>query len=332
MLPPFTTAGGVPGGVPGEFRVDAAPRPTSPSRCGSALHPTESGSASRETKAHDFYFARRASLCRTSHSHGLNTHLFVTKQSRPQRSDKPQPKRGCQLNPIETARSTGWLAAQSPDFQRDLLSRCLLRSYQRDQAVCRYGDPCPGVFALVSGTLKLELPLLGEFKTASTKTPVCWFGQAACLRRSSFLVSLTAATSVTLIFLPVADFEALIRNADYCRSFALLTVDHYEEAIQAIAPLLLNDARTKVITRLAQLAIQSGDKGPALLRVSHSDIAEMCGVSRSTAAATLADLESSGLVQVGYRQITVADPERLLNDLQNDSAFRPRSASARAQF
>lgn len=217
------------------------------------------------------------------------------------------------MDVFEIARSKGWLAEQPEDSQKAILSRCIVRHYSSGEAVTRYGDPSDGVYALIKGILKLELALQDDFRLAASKHPVCWFGQAACLRKKSFLVSLTASTPVTLLFLPIAEFESLLENARFCRSFALLTVDHYEEAIQAIAPLLINDTKSKVITRLAQLALHSGHELPAVLRISQADLAEMCGVSRSTTFSICNELQELGLIKTGYRQIEVKDPEALLN-------------------
>lgn len=217
------------------------------------------------------------------------------------------------MHPHEIARTSGWLSAQPTAFQKDFLSRCLIRKFQKDQSICNVGDPYTGVFGLVDGSIKLELPLQDDFRMAASKQPVCWFGQAACFRRTSFLVSITAASPSTLLYLPYSDFERLVENAAYCRSFALLTVDHYEEAIQALAPLLVNDAHSKVVIRLAQLAIQSGNSRPAVLNISHSDLAEMSGVGRATVFKIASRLEESGLIKQNYRKISISDPEALLN-------------------
>jgi len=216
------------------------------------------------------------------------------------------------MDAFEIARSQGWLAEQPRDFQDALLSRCLVKRFAKNEAVCRVGDPYNGVYALVEGVLRLELAMPDDFRIASTKQPVCWFGQAACLRKKNFLVSLTANTPVTLVFLPFHEFDRLIEKAAYCKSFALLTVDHYDEAIQALAPLLVCDAQSKVAGRLAQLASQAGPQRPAVLHVAQSDLAEMCGLARVTVFGVLAQLEKRGLIETGYRRITVPDPEALI--------------------
>lgn len=216
------------------------------------------------------------------------------------------------MNAFKIARAQGWLASQPRQFQDELLSLCSVRHFDRNETICHVGDPYAGVFGLVDGVLRLELAMPDDFKIASTKQPVCWFGQAACFRKKAFLVTLTATTPVTVIFLPHLQFERLIQNADYCKSFALLTVDHYEEAIQALTPLLVSDAHTRVSVRLAQLADQAGPERPAVLHVTQSDLAAMCGIGRHTVISVLSRLEKRGLIKTSYRRITVFDPVALL--------------------
>ena len=216
------------------------------------------------------------------------------------------------MNAFNIARAHGWLADQPKTFQDDLLSLCSVRHFAKNETICHVGQPYAGVYALVEGVLRLEIAMPDDFRIASTKQPVCWFGQAACFRKKTFLVTLTATTPVTVLFLPHFQFDKLIENADYCKSFALLTVDHYEEAIQALAPLLVSDAHSKVSARLAQLADQSGHQRPAVLHITQSDLAEMCGIGRPTVIAVLSRLEKKGLIETSYRRITVFDPEALV--------------------
>jgi CRP/FNR family transcriptional regulator, cyclic AMP receptor protein len=192
------------------------------------------------------------------------------------------------------------------------LSNCVVRTYARHEAICRSGDPYDGVYALVDGALRLELTAPDHIQVASVKQPVCWFGQVACLRKSTYVVSLTATTPVTLLFLPYRKFDRLIEDASYCKSFALLTLDHFEEATQALVRVLADDVDTRVAGRLALLVEQSGPERPAVLQTTQSELAEMCGLSRPTVHGVLTRLENRGLLKVGYRKITIMDSDALL--------------------
>ena len=214
---------------------------------------------------------------------------------------------------IEAARSSGWLSEQPAEFQEELLARCRLRSYREKEALYQVGDPCIGVFALVSGVVRIEFATGGgDYRIAAVKQPICWLGNAASLRRSGYYVTATASTPVTALHLPHNEFERLIENPAYCRSFAVLTVDQFSEAVQVIGQLLVGDVESRVAARLALLAEHSVDKRPVVVPVTQSDLAEMCGLSRPTVQQVLSTLEKRGLIRPGYRRIEVLEPEELV--------------------
>lgn len=215
---------------------------------------------------------------------------------------------------LDAARSAGWLAGQSSAFQEDLLSHCLLRHYGEKETICNVGDPHHGIYALVNGVLRVELSTIGEdYRIASVKQPVFWFGEAASLARGSFYVTITAATPVSLLFLPHHDFERLIETAAHCRAFSALLIEHFNEASQMITQLLEGDVETRIAARLALLAQRSGPHQPHAIPVTQSDLAEMCGLSRPTVQQVLSNLEMRGLIRARYRRIEVIDRDALVN-------------------
>lgn len=220
---------------------------------------------------------------------------------------------------LDVARSAGWLSGQSAAFQEELLSRCLLRSYSDKETVCNIGDPHNGIYALVEGVLRVELSTLGQdYRIASVKQPVFWFGEGASLARTSFYVTITAATPATLLFLPHHDFERLIETPAYCRAFAVLAIEHFTEASQVIAQLLEGDVEARVAARLALLAERSGPQQPPIVPVTQADLAEMCGLSRPTVQQVLSGLEKRGLIRAGYRRIEVINLDALMSRPKTD--------------
>lgn len=215
---------------------------------------------------------------------------------------------------VDLARATGWLSEQPAAFQDDLLSRCHLRTYREKETLYHVGDPFNGVFGLVSGAIRIEFAAAGgEYKIASVKQPVFWFGQGASLRRGGYSVTVVAANPVAVLYLTHQDFERLIEVSSYCRAFALLTMDHFEQTLQVLGQLLIGDVEQKIALRLALLAERSDQKQPVVVPVTQADLAEMCGLSRPTVQQVLANLEKRGLIKPGYRRIEILDPEKLVS-------------------
>jgi len=218
---------------------------------------------------------------------------------------------------MAVARETGWLSRQPPAFQQDLLSRTVLRTFGKNEVICSVGDPYEGVHALVSGLLKVEmLAPVEDYRIVTVKQSVFWFGQGASIVRGPHLATVTATAPAATLFLPQAEFEKLVESAAWCRAFAAMSVEHFDEASQVIGQLLVSDVENKVAARLALLAERSGPQRPAAVAVSQADLAEMCGLSRPTVQQILSGLEARGLVRCGYRRIEIDNPELLARSTQ----------------
>lgn len=215
------------------------------------------------------------------------------------------------------ARASGWLSQQPEDFQTELVARSNLRIFSKGETLCHTGDPYDGVYGVVRGVVRIEFSTIGNtYRIAAVKQPVFWFGQGACFRKGGFYSTITATTPVSALFLPPHEFDRLIESPAHCKAFALLTLDHLEEATQVLGQLLVGDVEHRVAARLALLAERSGPQRPAVLQITQFDLAEMCGLSRPTVQQILSNLEQRGLIKPGYRRIEVPNPEALVGGIE----------------
>ncbi len=234
----------------------------------------------------------------------------------------------------EIARSSGWLSRQTAELQDDLVAHTQLRRFAKGETIYSFGDPYTGVHVLVEGIVKVEMSTPGDdYRIASVRQPALWFGQGASITRGTHLVTITANTEAATLFLPQHEFERLIENAAYCRAFAAMTVEHFEEASRMIGQLLVSNVEHKVAARLAMLAERCSPPLPAVLTLSQAELAEMCGISRVTAQQILSSLESRGLIKSGYRRIEIDDPERLTRTpaLAEVTAYSSYPSSAKSK-
>lgn len=213
---------------------------------------------------------------------------------------------------IEIAKGSGWLSRQSTALQDDLTARSVLRQFAKGKTIYSVGDLYEGIHVLVDGIIKVELSTpRDDYRIATVKQSTFWFGQGASITRGTHLVTITANTDASTLFLPQQEFERLVENPIYCRAFAVMTLEHFEEASRIIGQLLVSDIENRVAARLAMLAERSGTKRPAVLTVRQIELAEMCGVSRATVLQILGSLERRGLIRLGYRRIEINNPDDL---------------------
>lgn len=203
--------------------------------------------------------------------------------------------------------TTGWLSRQSECFRTEVLKRSLLRQHREGKVLYDVGDEASGIFGLVEGVLEVQLPN-GHLGTVAT--PGYWVGDAAAFSRGTRRNAIIAKSPVWIYYLPLYEFESLITNPEYCRSFAILTVEHYEEVLRVVASIMTGDVVARVSGRLLEL-LSVMHCGVRKLDVTQSDLASMCGLTRQTVNKVLRRLTDEGAISSHYGEISVTDPAKL---------------------
>jgi CRP-like cAMP-binding protein len=201
----------------------------------------------------------------------------------------------------------GWLSRQPEDFRTEVLKRSIYLCHDAGKVLFDIGDDAGGVYGLVDGVLEMQLPN-GHLGTIAT--PGLWFGEGSALRRDKRVLAVVAKSPVAIFYLPLHEFEHLVTNASYCRSFMLLTYEHVEDAIRVIASLTTNDVLTRVSARLLSLSLADHGGGREL-SVTQSDIASMCRLSRQSVNSALRRLIEEGAIVSQYGKLSVTDTEKL---------------------
>ncbi len=204
--------------------------------------------------------------------------------------------------------TTGWLSQQPEAFRTEVIRHSHLRRYEAGETLYAVDDPPGGMFGLADGVLTIALR---NGRVVTVKRPGYWIGETAAMRRQHRAVTLSAATRVHTLYLPLAEFERMIADAESCRRFAGLSLQHLDEALEIIACLMAPDAVARVAGRLLALAeAQSIAEGTAM-RLTQRDLADMCGVSRQTVNRVLIDLAERQVVATRYGTVTILDARNL---------------------
>jgi CRP/FNR family cyclic AMP-dependent transcriptional regulator len=201
----------------------------------------------------------------------------------------------------------GWLSRQPEDFRTEVLRRSLFRSHDAGKVLFDIGDEAGGVFGLVDGVLEMQLPN-GHLGTIAT--PGLWFGEGSALRKDKRVLAVVAKSRAALFYLPLHEFDQLIANAAYCRSFMLLTYEHVEDAIRIVASLTTNDVLARLSARLLSLSV-ADEKGGRELVLTQSDLASMCSLSRQSVSAACRRLVDEGAIALRYGKVLVVNSDKL---------------------
>jgi CRP/FNR family transcriptional regulator, cyclic AMP receptor protein len=105
-------------------------------------------------------------------------------------------------------------------------------------------------------------------------------------------------------FLRLADEEI-----DFCHAVATQLSEQLAHAEEVANQLVFLTVESRVIAALLRLYQDSG--GESAIRVTHQELANLCGASRETTTTVLHRLRDQGLAKLGNRCVTLIDPDEL---------------------
>ncbi len=213
--------------------------------------------------------------------------------------------------------SAGWLAGMPSEFRRAVLDRSVPRQYRAGESLHSEGDESNRMYGVATGTVRVLLSAVDHGPYCGhLLRPGQWAGDGptiASIPRPASLLSSGESTILVLSKAAIAEVVAL--DPSYWRCFVAGTTINLNLAFGAIADLMLRDHRMRLVATLLRIAGVRSGPVPAerdlSVEVSQADLAAMSNVARTTVVATLHELESAGLLAVGYRRITIVSVARL---------------------
>jgi CRP/FNR family transcriptional regulator len=206
-------------------------------------------------------------------------------------------------------------ASLGPRGMERLLEAVSERSYSKGEVLMLEGEPCPGLFVVKSGSVRLY-----RSSHQGQEQIVRVVGRGGCVECVPFFdgganpVSAGTLEPTTTWFLPAAQFEWMLTNCP--------------EVLAAFAPILARRLRSLVGTvgdfshrqvypRLAKLLCQLSEQRDGKMLVSpdsplhQENLACMLGCSRQVVNASLRRLVKDGVISIDRRQIVVLDFDAL---------------------
>ncbi|XPV75154.1 MAG: Crp/Fnr family transcriptional regulator [Desulfovibrio sp.] len=129
-----------------------------------------------------------------------------------------------------------------------------------------------------------------------------------CFKLGTYMFSARAIDEVSIISIPSADFRNwVLCNPEVCNGILSTMGDLLNGAYTRIIDLVDESAEKRISNVLCMLSTRIGLK----LSLTNSDIAEMAGTSRETAARTISRLQESGTISKSRGSIHILDKEQL---------------------
>lgn len=218
----------------------------------------------------------------------------------------------------------GWFAKCSPDVRHKILGLARPKHYPAGSVVFRAGDVGADVFGIISGVVTVECRFTHPDATLLHMLwPGEWFATLEAVTERYRRITVVVKTDAQLLRVPGEELQALLRlHPQDTFNLAYNPAYYLDVAMQAAADLLIRDAAARCAATLLRLARRRWASDPEStlpieIPSSQSELAMLTNLSRSTFGRVIREFASRGLVTVNYRSLTLNDPARLRDIVEN---------------
>jgi len=229
-----------------------------------------------------------------------------------------------------------WFGHMPLELRELVIARSRVRTYAKGQLLSIEGNPPKGLFAVLDGQVHVVATLAsGDEALVHIGEPGIWLGEFAVLTGTPTIATFIAHSKVRALFFPKTQFDHIVEEEPrYYRHFANLVYERYAALLRAFVEVQEVTPNVRLRRRLAAMAqLRRSDRptaGPVSLAVTQAELSRMIGVSRQTLNALLGNLQQQGLIELGFRKITVLDPGRL-GELTEAAEAETRAPATRAR-
>lgn len=204
----------------------------------------------------------------------------------------------------------------------DLAEQMGEQSFAGGTFVFRRGERAARVHVVRSGSVELSRQIQGRRVTVQVLRPGDVFGDVPMFLGDLEPFDARALEDSTILSLDADDLFELLQTRPLIARRWLVSL---AERMAGLHHRLMDLMAGGIDAQLASILLREADES-GQVRISQGHLADMLGVQRTSVQRVLKTLESSGLVGLGYRRISVVDADRLsaLVDLDDDELAHRR--------
>lgn len=233
-------------------------------------------------------------------------------------------------------RSEGWFGRAPREFQKAILAHCEWSTCAAGQPVYQTVDERADLVAIVDGTVEVYSRFgIGDNPLLHLAHEGFWVGYGSVISGEAPRATIIARVDTMIARVRRRTVhELLAARPEWWRVLATAVMDYGDIAIAAVADLLIQDNARRCACTVLRI---TGQRPPRRARtdrrdviVTQSELAAMVNLSRTTLVQILQQFERDGLIEQGYRELRVVDPEALTAlALGHKPRVRPTSAGHR---
>ncbi|MBT2748724.1 MULTISPECIES: Crp/Fnr family transcriptional regulator [unclassified Lysobacter] len=209
-----------------------------------------------------------------------------------------------------------WFKSLPEECRRTLLQEGVEIQLQPGELVMRRGEPPKGFYGLVDGLAKARtLRADGRESVLAVVEPGHWFSQVSLFDGGPSMHDVVALTKTVVRRVDVPTFNRLLTNYDFAMAILRLMATHSRGVYAYMEDAGLRSTKARIARRLQRLSRGDVELDSPMekrtIEVTHDLLAAMLGLTRQTVSLELRQLEALGVIEIGYRNITIVSMENL---------------------
>jgi CRP/FNR family transcriptional regulator len=218
-------------------------------------------------------------------------------------------------SPRETLKATPLFAALDDAELNSLAGRSGVRDYQQGQTLFSEGEPCGGLFIVVSGRIRIfKTSINGREHVLSVEGPGASVAELPVFDGGAYPASASALADTTALFISRSDLRAIcLEHPEVSLKLLQVVGARLRRLVGIIEELSFTTVRHRLISWLLREAAAGGT---VVLNLSHQELASQIGTVRELVSRNLARLQAQEFIEVSGREIKILNREGLESDLE----------------
>jgi len=223
--------------------------------------------------------------------------------------------------PRSILKATPLFAALDESEVSSLAARCGIRPYSPGEILFSEGEPCKGLYIVVSGRVRIfKTSVNGREQVLTVEGPGASVAELPVFDGGDYPASGSAIEKTEVLFISRSDLRAIcLEKPEVSLKMLQVVGKRLRRLVGIIEELSFTTVRHRLISWLLRQASTEGrpsERGTVFsLNASHQELAAQIGTVRELVSRNLARLQAQSLIEMNGREITVLDREGLEADL-----------------
>jgi CRP-like cAMP-binding protein len=221
-----------------------------------------------------------------------------------------------------TLRKTTLFAELAENELSYIADRAVLRQFQPGQSIFAEGDPCPGLWVVQSGKVRIfKSSPSGREQVLAVEGPASSIAELPVFDGGKYPASAVATSDAALLFISKEDFQSLCLKHPEVALKVLRTVGRrLRGLVGIIEELSFSTVRHRLVALLVRMA-RNGQTTPEGLEITlpfnHQELASRIGTVRELVSRNLSRLQAEDLIHLEGRKVIIPNLKVLQETLKD---------------